>query len=317
MNESIERTSPVWNHWGTVISDAGMTSADALREAELDWRVELQPIYQQHDYVEPYVARTPIDGYKATVRSSDRNVLGIVKDRYRVLQNVDAFRFGDDVLDASGAHWVTAGAKSSGSTVWMTARLPEQLLVGGSRDEALDQYFVFTNSHDGSGSVTFMVTPVRAWCQNTLALAMRSASRLHKIKHTQSMNGRLIEARKALDISFAYTEALVEDMTGLLNEKFGWLEYVDLVEELFPIGEDSSKRGRTVAEKNRDTLHDIWNHTPDLQNIRGTKYGALQSVIEFNDWHTKGRCVNTEENKFSRVLLQNNITHRAYDLLKA
>ena len=39
-----------------------------------------------------------IPGYRANVRSTDDAVLGVVSDRYRIVQNEEAFQFTDDLL---------------------------------------------------------------------------------------------------------------------------------------------------------------------------------------------------------------------------
>lgn len=36
-----------------------------------------------------------VQGYKANVRDSDRKVLGVVTDRYKIVQNEEAFSFTD------------------------------------------------------------------------------------------------------------------------------------------------------------------------------------------------------------------------------
>ena len=40
----------------------------------------------------------PINGYKANVRETDNKVLGVVTDRYKVVQNFEAFAFTDALL---------------------------------------------------------------------------------------------------------------------------------------------------------------------------------------------------------------------------
>ena len=55
------------------------TSADALRLAGLDWDVNQAPVYT-NDGIE-------ILGYKANVRSTDNKVLGIVSNRYQIVNN--------------------------------------------------------------------------------------------------------------------------------------------------------------------------------------------------------------------------------------
>ena len=61
------------------------TSKEALELAGLNWKVLQKPIYTS--------SGIPIKGYKANVRETDQNILGIVTDRYKVVQNDEAFKF--------------------------------------------------------------------------------------------------------------------------------------------------------------------------------------------------------------------------------
>ena len=76
-------------------------SKDALRLAGLDWNVVQEPIYTEFNEV--------VEGYKANVRDTDRKVLGVVSDRYKVVQNADAFSFTDELL-GKGVRYETAGS---------------------------------------------------------------------------------------------------------------------------------------------------------------------------------------------------------------
>ena len=75
-----------WHGLGTIVMEAP-SSAEALRLAGLDWEVVQEPVCTGYG--------EPVEGYRANVRSTDRRVLGVVSDRYKVVQNVEAFRFTD------------------------------------------------------------------------------------------------------------------------------------------------------------------------------------------------------------------------------
>lgn len=62
-------------------------------------------------------------GYKANVRSSDNKVLGVVSDKYRIVQNADAFAF-TDALIGGDVHYETAGSLLDGKKIWLLAKLP-------------------------------------------------------------------------------------------------------------------------------------------------------------------------------------------------
>ena len=102
-----------WHGLGVAVKKAP-TSSDALVYAGLDWMVEQKDVYTQDGNL--------IAGYKANTRNTDNSVLGIVSDRYKVVQNQDAFQFTDDLLGA-GVTYETAGALQ-GDSRWNAAQVP-------------------------------------------------------------------------------------------------------------------------------------------------------------------------------------------------
>ena len=144
-----------WHGLGTEVQEAP-TSADALIYAGLDWEVIQKNVYTEDGSL--------IAGYKVNTRSTDDVPLGIVSDRYKVVQNEDAFQFTDDLLGA-GVTYETAGALQGGRKVWMLARMPHRYIIGG---DEIAPYMVVMNSHDGSSGIKVAMTPIRVVCQNTL-----------------------------------------------------------------------------------------------------------------------------------------------------
>ena len=128
------RTKP-WHGMGTCVEEAP-DSKEALRVSGLDWNVIQQPIQTNNGL--------GIPGYRANIRESDRSVLGVVSDRYRIVQNEEAFQFTDDLL-GEGVTYETAGSLQGGKKVWMLARLPRKYLIAGDQ---VVPYLVIFNSHD-------------------------------------------------------------------------------------------------------------------------------------------------------------------------
>ncbi len=89
-----------WHGIGTVVMEAP-SSVQALKLAGLDWDVVQEDIYTRFG--------GKVDGYKANLRNTDRRVLGVVSDRYKVVQNVEAFSFTDELL-GKGVRYETAGS---------------------------------------------------------------------------------------------------------------------------------------------------------------------------------------------------------------
>ena len=67
-----------WHGLGTRVEEAP-DSKKALELAGLDWRVIQKNLVTEDGY--------PVSGFKANIRDSDNRVLGVVTDRYKVVQN--------------------------------------------------------------------------------------------------------------------------------------------------------------------------------------------------------------------------------------
>jgi phage/plasmid-like protein (TIGR03299 family) len=122
-----------WHGLGAVLERPPASVAEAVELAGLGWSVEKKPIALHHGGTPPDWARPlsdAIPGYFATVREDTREVLGIVGERYRIVQNPEAFAFIDELLGRA-IHFETAGSLHGGRRVWVLATLPDHVEVGG------------------------------------------------------------------------------------------------------------------------------------------------------------------------------------------
>ena len=319
-----------WHGLGTVIEEEAVKSAEALTLSGLDWTVEKVPVAQLigEDEETGEQIWDEMPGAYSIQRSSDLKSVsnGTVGERYVPLNNVDAFQFGDDLLDDSGAHWITAGSLKGGSTVWMMAQLPEAIYINGMEDEAIQPYIMVSNSHDGSKAVEATVTPIRVVCNNTFTAALSGAKRTFKIRHTKSMSGKINEAKRTLGITHAYMAELQALGNDLVNQSFSNAEFDAFLETLIPTvelerdlvaSEKQKSIALTKALNKQEKIKQIRANKPDLQNVKNTKWGALQAVIDFNDHHIEGRGDKLAEKRMSRILmpLTANIGHKALNIL--
>ena len=160
METKFSLRKPTWKGLGINVTEA-RSSEEALAMSGLDWQV-----YQQTMTADNGI---PIMGYKANIRDVDDQLLGVVTDKYQVVQNKEAFAFTDELL-GHGVRYETAGMLQDGRKTWILARLPQRYQMLG---DWVDPFLVFYNSHDGSGSIKVALTPIRVTCQNTLNLALR------------------------------------------------------------------------------------------------------------------------------------------------
>ena len=125
-----------WHGLGAVLDQPPATIAQALEASGLGWRVEREPIAVDRgdvataqDWWEP--RREAISGYYATVRQDTRTVLGIVGERYRILQNHEAFQFVDQLL-ASSLHFETAGMHEARRVLDLSIDYYQQFKITGN-----------------------------------------------------------------------------------------------------------------------------------------------------------------------------------------
>ena len=277
-----------WHGLGKMVTEAP-TSADALRFAGLDWSVSQQPVFNARGGI--------IKGYKANVRDSDSSVLGIVGDRYKVVQNADAFKFTDDLIGGE-VHYETTGSLREGKQIWLLAKLPERKVAG----DVVEPYLCFTNTHDGSSGVKVCMTPIRVVCNNTLNLALGSAKRIWSMRHTESVHDRLDEARDCLFHADKYMDGLAAYAETAAKAKLWDSEIKAMVNELFPVTEKSTDREKANAEKCKNEFM-VCYFAPDIHKFRGTAWGAINAMSDMVTHSMPHRNTkNYAENNWGRIM---------------
>lgn len=277
-----------WHGLGTKVEEAP-TSADALRLAGLDWRVEQKNIQ--------LCGGSKVPGYKANVRSTDGKVLGVVSDRYRIVQNADAFEFTDSIIGGD-VRYETAGSLNGGKKIWLLAKLPETEIAG----DKTEPYLCFSNTHDGSGAVRVCMTPIRVVCNNTLNLALDSAKRAWSVRHTGSLQSKMHEARACLRMANQYMGALAEKADRMANTTITRDQFNRILDELFPVDEHTTEREKQNIKKLRDEYM-VCYFAPDLVKFRDTAWGAYNAMSDMITHNAPLRKTeNYRENNWGRLM---------------
>lgn len=248
-----------------LIKDAP-NSVDALRYARLNWKVNSDDVF---------VNGSIVDGYKANVRSDTKSVLGIVSDRYRVVQNEDAFSF-TDALISGDVHYETAGSLEGGKRVYLLARMPNFELLG----DDIEHYLFFMNSHSGKSGIIAGVTNVRVVCNNTLQLAIKTAPRIWKTKHMGDMNMKMREAQIALAMATEYENGVKIMAEQLAKKRIDTMAFNSFLDLMFPIDLEASERVQRNVSTIRNNVMDIYMNKDDLANFRNTAWGLYNAVAD-------------------------------------
>jgi phage/plasmid-like protein (TIGR03299 family) len=292
-----------WHGLGVRVMEAP-TSKNALVLAGLDWKVIQEPIFTENNEL--------ISGYKANIRDTDRKPLGVVSNKYKVIQNDEAFAFTDALL-GEGVRYETAGSLKDGKTVWMLARLPQEYIISGER---ICPYLVFSNTHDGSGAVKVAMTPVRVVCSNTLNLCLSTAKRSWSMIHTGDISQKLDEARNTLLLAENYMTELGKEFENLRNQKISDKEVEEYIQMLLPMKEDATSLQEKNIIKLRDDLRMRYYDAPDLKHLGKTAYRFINAVSDFATHSSPlRRNTNFQENVFAKTMNGNPLIDRAYKML--
>jgi phage/plasmid-like protein (TIGR03299 family) len=298
------RTAP-WHGLGTCVKTA-LNSEEALEKSGLNWIVTQRPIMTS--------SYAPIPGYKANIREMDDKVLGVVTDRYKVVQNHEAFSFTDALL-GEGVRYETAGSLNEGRRVWILAKLPEKYIMEGDK---IETYLVFSNSHDGNSSLRVAITPIRVVCQNTLNLALSSAKRIWSTVHVGELAAKMDEAHNTLSLAEQYMSSLGKEFSRLSKIRLSDAKVMEYINMLLPMDDNPSEIHRKNVTQIREDLKTRYFDAPDLQDIGKTAYRLLLAASD-QATHAKPlrETANFRENVFAKTIEGNPLIDKAYEMLLA
>jgi phage/plasmid-like protein (TIGR03299 family) len=207
------------------------------------------------------------------------------------VQNEELFAFADAIHDANAdCRWESAGSLKKGKVVFGTVDIPRTMVLDpqGANDET-KLYLIVWTSHDGSVAVQAAVTPVRVVCQNTLNLAMRNAKQSFKIRHTQSVEGRIQVARETLGLALGYFDEFEKEAQALYSQSITDKQFSDLIKTIYPKPEKDSKGALKKWENKVVLLDDLYHNSPTNATIKGTKWGAFNALTERLDYYRTAR----------------------------
>lgn len=294
-----------WHGLGVRVESA-LNSEDALEMSGLNWNVIQRPIMTSNYDLIP--------GYKANIRDTDNRVLGVVTDRYRVVQNAEAFAFTDALL-GEGVKYETAGSLQNGRKIWLLAKLPDKYIIEGDQ---IEPYLVFSSSHDGSGSIKVAMTPIRVVCQNTLNIALSTAKRVWSTVHVGDPAAKMEEAHNTLLLAEKYMGRLGMEFSRLSKIKLSDQKVKEYIELLLPMDEQPTETHRKNITRIREDMKLRYFEAPDLRHVGKNAYRFLNAVSDFAT-HAKPlrETASYRENLFAKTMEGNPLIDKAYELVMA
>lgn len=302
---------------GTDVSDC-KTYKEVIEKANLNYTVAKCPIVAKLPFrienqidvdeeVDSFVKNSNIykpfnNGY-CVYRTDTNKPLGIVKERYTPIQNVDAFDGIDDLITQGNLTWVSAGAFGFGEQIFICAKITKTINIGDI--DPVDSYLVFSNSHNGTTSINILFTPIRVKCTNMVNGAISQADAYIRFRHTEnsvnnfnnSMNIIMQAINKLDDISPLYNK--------LYHKKITDFESIEIIAKTFLTKEelnsiifaDKNHWATRLIHNDIDFLHDnkistrktniilntyeYYQTDETQQSIIGTQWGVYNSITGY------------------------------------
>ena len=288
-----------WHKKGYIAGRA-MTAKEALEFSQLEYNVIADDLFCGDG--------TVINGYKVTRRGDNKSILGVVSDRYKIIQNIDAFQTIDRIVGTGLASINSAFCLGKGEKICISCEVPS---VKSDDGDPLKGFIVVTNSHDGKSACSWIATLVRVVCENTLNMAFKNFEvedddkvGYHKIKirHSGDITAKLFNAEEFMK---SVIEGLDYDKKCLNNLKSSTItddEFKRMVLELIP-PPSNAKKIADVPTRTQNAWSSVmwhWHRGRGMNNpiSKNTAYGAVNAIAEYADW-AKGTRKTDGKDEFS------------------
>lgn len=293
-----------WTRGGTAV-EAGSAS-EAARQAGLDWNVMLADMqaYVTNE-VNPYEKVTDyysIPRKQAVLKlgkDNNNQVIGVVGEKYKVVQNMEVFGALDSLVDSGDARFTAAGEYNNGSNIWMVMELPVGVNVAGDPHAA---FLLVQSSHDGSCAVRIRPILERLFCANQinrLITKKHTNDHTYVMKHTTNSKLSASEIGNIIQLSYDSIQEYEEVADALLKREASHAQARDYFKRVWKLPStvegkpyhmltQGERRQQTIAITARDKAFQIYSESETQENIRGTAFGMWQAVVEYADHHASG-----------------------------
>lgn len=264
-----------WHGLGNSLSE-GSSIETWIQEAGMSYEVLSSPLKMALENEEILVPNK-----MGLYRSDTKAPLGVVGNRYHVVQPQEVMEFFRDLTEERGFIMNTAGVLFGGSKYWAMARTPHRLQLGNDK---VQEYLLLATACDGSMATTARYVRTRVVCHNTLQLANSEKGGLAiRVEHRSRFNAS--QVKKELRLLNESWEQFQEDTTKLAARKVSYEEaanyYINLLgtPEL-PMDDQTSKKPEELY------LNFVQGNYigSNLEAAHLTAWGLVNVVTEHVDW---------------------------------
>ena len=307
-----------------------MNCSQLMRNAELDFTVELNPVEFTNDSGQKIVNKK----LKSLVKNDEEVLVSGLTDQYHPMQNESLARIGDFFADKAGLSFEHCFSYDNSKAITFLANTGASFNIGEDR---IKNFLMFSNFHTGRYKSKINTTDINIWCSNTFMTALRDTEQFmisitHRIEFNSNLE-RLIKEKiaQALQSNEQYKEQAVA-LNGKQITESDMLKYFvlvynpQLVKEFEKAGmthkafNEVNGSGMTQIKRCYGVYNDIFESngkTYKLQNtgnsVRSDTMWKAFNCVTYNEDHLRGGSDNGDSRLKNTFTMNgaNNIKTRA------
>lgn len=255
-----------WHNLGIVLEDY-VDKESIINISGLNYNVHKESLQTSSGLVIPN---------KVGLITDDNLCVGLCSEGYQVIQNSELFDYAELFTKQNNQEvkWETCGSLFNKKKVFIVIKLEDSSVLG----DKVNNYFFITNSFDGSSSLIAGVSPIRVVCNNTLNIAINSASRSWSIRHSGDVDGKIKSVVSSIENTNVYLKEFAKNAEHMASQKIKFDTFLEnFVRTMQQREVYTEKHIQEVALG----IRNIYENTQDLNNFKDTSWGVYNSVADF------------------------------------
>lgn len=270
-----------WHGLGNELSE-GADLDTWTREAGLDWKVQRAKVRYAVD--KTAVKLLEIDDTHVLFRSDSKAPLGVVSDKYKIVQPREVIEFFRDLTEFNHFQLNTAGTLFGGRILWAQANIGDEASILDKSDKVRGRVLL-TTSTDGSRRTVAKFVSERVVCFNTLSMALGENGKQKSVSHKSEFKAD--DVKTDLGIAHGAFAAFISGAKELAKYKMSTGVAAHKLIELLEPGELTAEEITKVEESKAYTsILTLFGGTAkgsNLKGVQGTAWGWLNAVTEYID----------------------------------
>ncbi len=283
---SIAYTNDVPWHGLGVSMPKGASLPEWQKAAKLDWHAKSSPVtYRAESDVSILTRDFP--SRKVLYRSDTGHGLGVVGDKYRVVQPDEIVNFYADLCERFGYTMETMGGLKDGRIVWALANTDHALDLGPDR---VGGYLLLSTSFDGTAATQARFTTVRVVCNNTLTMAVGEKANV-SIAHNAKFDAAAVKAELGIGESFDATAKAIRRMANTEVTKQQQVSFFLDVYRDMTAAAVATLPDKKAIDREMERLAGILQFAPgaNMASAENTVWGLLNAVTYDVDHNLRAR----------------------------